>query len=65
MEVPLRVANDESLTGDAEKISDPGAKMSTQVPTLLKLDRWSRLIVMDATVMACGIFAGAYAHASG
>jgi hypothetical protein len=59
MEVPLRIAKDESLPGDAEKTADPGAKMSTQFPMLLKLDRWSLLMVMDATVMACGIFAGA------
>jgi len=56
---------DESLDGDAEKIREPGAKMSTQLPTLLKLDRRSLLMVMDPTVMACGMFAGAEAHASG
>jgi len=65
IEVPLRVAKDESLRGDAEKTSEPGAKMSMQLPMLLKLDRWSALMVMDATVIACGMFAGAYAHASG
>jgi hypothetical protein len=58
MEVPLSLAKDESLAGDAETMRDPGAKMSTQLPVLLKLDRWSLLKVMDATVMACGTLAG-------
>jgi len=58
MEVPLRVVKDESLRGDAEKMRDPGAKISIQLPMLLKLDRWSLLMVMDPTVMACGILAG-------
>lgn len=52
MEVPERVAKDASVRGDAEKMSVPGAKMSTQLPMLLKLDLWSLLMVMEATVMA-------------
>jgi len=59
MEVPLKVVKAVSLAEDAEEIRDPGAKMSTQLPILLKPDRLSSLKVMDATVMACGIFAGA------
>merc|ERR1719277_1875658 len=65
MEVPLKIATAKSLREDAEKISEPGAKMSMQFPMLLKLDRRSSRLVIDPTVIACGMFAGAYAHASG
>merc|ERR1712051_959772 len=65
MEVPLKIAAAESLLEDAEKISEPGAKMSMQLPMLLKSDRRSSRLVIDPTVIACGMFAGAYAHASG
>jgi hypothetical protein len=59
MDVPNKVAKAASLAGDAEKMRDPGAKISTQLPMLLKLDRWSLNSVMDPTVMACGMLAGA------
>jgi len=51
MDVPLIVLMAVLLVDHAEVMLDPGAKMSTTLPTLEKDDRAS-LIVLDPTVMA-------------
>jgi hypothetical protein len=46
----------------ADVISEPGAKTSTQLPKLLKEDRAS-VFVVEPTVRATGILAGEVPHA--
>src|SRR5215813_12336771 len=53
IEVPLRVAVEKSLSGHAEVMSTPGAKISTQEPKLEKSARLS-LESVAPTVMAVG-----------
>ncbi len=63
IEVPLMVFSSESLPIQADVMLLPGAKMSTQVPMLEKLDRASVLVV-EPTVMASCVRAGELLHAS-
>jgi len=63
MDVPLKVFVAVSDAGDAERMSLPGAQISTHEPKLLKEDLWSRKSV-DPTLMAAGTKAGEKPHAS-
>ena len=63
IDVPDIVLVAELLAVDAALMLLPGARISTQVPKLEKLDKWSELVV-EPTVMARGAEAGEDWHAS-
>src|SRR5690606_36681063 len=63
IDVPLMVLESVSLPIQADVMSLPGAKMSTQRPMLEKLDRASVLVV-EPTLMASSVRAGELLQAS-
>ena len=63
MDVPLKLTLAVSESGAAERMSLPGAQISTHEPKLLKEDLLSRKSV-DPTLMAAGTKAGEKPHAS-